>query len=550
MSFKKDLIYMLEEFADLMEFKGENRFKVNAFRNGANTIRRFEGDFESAVDDGSIKNVKGIGKGLLAFISEFRETGKVEDYNTLKNEVPQGILDILSIRGLGAKKVKVLFEVAGIDDLIKLESACKNDVVANIKGFGGKTQEKLIDELERIKRESGYIHLSRATRLASEIGDILESSPDIKEYKISGELRRSMEVIASLDFVVLSENIENIASMFDSTEVKENLIRIKSYTIPVNLHVISTVKDFIRILFETTGSGDFVKNSEISSDGEFETEEQIFEKSGFPYVIPEMREEHYFENKPSNSDLEFSKFKGLLHFHTQWSDGLNSLEEMRKAAAERGFEYVAVCDHSKSAFYANGLKEDRVLEQKEEISKANSIDGIKVFQGIESDIVASGDLDYPEDFLSNFDFVVASIHSNFNMSEDEMTARIIKAVDNPYTDLLAHPTGRLLLSRKGYKLNIKKIIDACAANDVAIEINANAHRLDLDWRNLYYANEKGVKISINPDAHSVEGIGDTKYGIGIARKGGVQAKDVINCFSENEFIKFINRKVEKYKSQG
>lgn len=547
MSFKKDLIYMLEEFADLMEFKGENRFKVNAFRNGANTVRRFEGDFEAAVADGSIKDVKGIGKGLLAFITEFRETGAVEDYNTLKNEVPQGILDILSIRGLGAKKVKVLFEEAGIDDLIKLESACKNDVVANIKGFGEKTQEKLVDELERIKRESGYIHLSRATRLATEIGELLEGSQDIKDYKISGELRRSMEVISSLDFVIRGENIENIASMFDSTEVEENMITIKSYIIPVKLHVTSTSKGFAKTMFETTGSRDFVRHSGISADGEFETEEQIFENAGFPYVIPEMREEQYFGKKPVNSDLEFSKFKGLLHFHTQWSDGLNSLEEMRNAAAERGFEYVAVCDHSKSAFYANGLKEERVLEQKDEIAKANSSAGIKVFQGIESDIVASGDLDYPEDFLSNFNFVVASIHSNFNMSEEEMTARIIKAVENPYTDLLAHPTGRLLLSRKGYKLDIKKVIDACAANDVAIEINANAHRLDLDWRNLYYANEKGVKISINPDAHSVEGIGDTTYGIGIARKGGVLARDVINCFSENEFIKFLNRKVEKYK---
>ena len=240
-----------------------------------------------------------------------------------------------------------------------------------------------------------------------------------------------------------------------------------------------------------------------------------------------------------------SKFKGLLHFHTNYSDGSFSLEEMVGYASRQGFEYFVVCDHSKSAFYANGLKEDRVLEQNEEIKKVSSKLGLKIFQGIESDIILDGNLDYKNDFFSNFQFVVASIHSGFNLSEKDMTARIIKAVENENTDLLAHPTGRLLLSRDPYNVDIKKVIEACSRNDVAIEINANPNRLDLDWRNVYYAREMGCKISINADAHSLSGIDDTYFGMKIARKAGVQSSEVINCFSLEDFSRFINRKVKR-----
>jgi len=548
MSFKKDLINMLEEFADLMEFKGENKFKISAFRNGANSIRRFEGDFEAAVEDGTIRDVKGIGKGLQAFIYELKETGNVTDYDSLKNEVPQGIIDIMGIRGIGAKKVKQLFEELGIDDLIKLEEACRNDKIASTKGFGGKTQEKILEELERIKRESGFIHLSKATRLSEEIEEKLKNSGQVKKLAVTGELRRSMEIISKIEFVVLTDHAEGVAGIFEDSELKSGVIQVESYQVPVLIHLTKNESEFYKKLFTTTGSDEFLSNSGITIPEVVSSEENIFLSADKSFVIPELREVSYFDYKPENSDLAFEDFKGLLHFHTVWSDGMNSLQEMRRRAEALGFEYAAVCDHSRSAFYANGLTEERVLEQTEEIAKVNAEKGITVFQGIESDILRNGDLDYPEDFLKNFNFVVASIHSNFNLSEDEMTSRIIKAIENPYTDLLAHPTGRLLLSRQGYKVDIKKIIDACAENDVAIEINANAYRLDLDWRNLFYAREKGVKISINPDAHSIEGITDTRYGIGIARKGGVKKSEVINCFDKSTFINFINRKVTKYKN--
>lgn len=546
MSFRKDLIKMLEEFADLMEFKGENRFKVNAFKNGANTIRRYPGNLEEAVQDGSIKDVKGIGKGILSFIQEFLDTGSVSEYEELKSEIPQGVLDILTIRGLGAKKVKILYESLGIDDAIKLEAACRNDDVANLKGFGEKTQEKIINELDRIKKESGYIHLSRALRIDNEISDKLNDSKSIKNWSVSGDLRRRNEIIPEIIYVVKSDDIEEISKLFEEAEVNKNIITVTNYAVPVQIYVTKTDEDFTATLFNTTGSQAFI--DKLDNTETAKSEEEIFKSAGLNFVIPEMREEYYFEHKPENSDLELNAFKGLLHFHTVWSDGVNTLEEMRAEAENTGFEYMAVCDHSKSAYYANGLNPERVLKQKEEIETLNSKGGIYIFHGIESDILNSGDLDYDEDILSQFEFIVASIHSNFGMEEDEMTARIIKAVENPYTDLLAHPTGRLLLSRKGYKLNIKKIIDACAANDTAIEINANPHRLDLDWRNLDYAREKGVKISINPDAHSTEGISDINYGISIARKGGIKTDTVINCYNKESFIKYINRKVVKFKN--
>ncbi|HEX2960893.1 MAG TPA: PHP domain-containing protein [Ignavibacteriales bacterium] len=267
-----------------------------------------------------------------------------------------------------------------------------------------------------------------------------------------------------------------------------------------------------------------------------------------PPVIPEMREKEYFsapEKLRKNSELGILDFRGLLHFHTTYSDGKNTLTEMAEAAKDNVFTYLAVCDHSKAAFYANGLTEARVLEQKKEIEKVSRSLDIPIFHGVESDILKDGELDYDTDFMKNFQFVVASVHSRFKLSEEEMTSRIIKAVENPYTDLLGHPTGRLLLQRSPYNLDLKKVIDACAANNVAIEINASPNRLDLDWRMIYYAREKGCMFSINPDAHSILGIEEINYGIRVARKGGLQPEEVINCMDLESFKKFLLRKVKR-----
>jgi DNA polymerase (family 10) len=319
--------------------------------------------------------------------------------------------------------------------------------------------------------------------------------------------------------------------------------------IPVKIFYFDEKTDYERALLVTTGSFEFVNKIFGLKVLKGESEEEIFQNAKIPYVIPEMREEEYVLVKDKklkeNSDLNLNQLKGLLHWHTTYSDGRDSLESMLGQAEKMKFTFAAVCDHSKAAAYANGLKEERVIAQKEEIEKLRSRYKLKIFQGIESDILSDGSLDYPDEFLPHFDFIVASVHSRFNLDEKEMTARIIRAIENPYTDLLGHPSGRLLLARDPYKIDTKKIIDACAANFVAIEINSHPKRLDLDWRWIYYAREKGCMFSINADAHSIEDISKLKYGIMMGRKGGLMSSEVINCYEPEAFKKFLTRKVKR-----
>ena len=556
MSLKKEIKNLLEELADLMEFKGENVFKVNAFRNGARTIGMLEDDIEIMIKDDSIMNIKGIGKGLLAVIYEYYNTGKSSQYDDLVKEVPLSVLDLFKIKGLGAKKIRLLFDELKIDSIGKLEISAKNNELAEVKGLGGKTQEKILAEIKRIKKSAGFILLSLALTKAEIIKKEFESLDSSVEVYITGALRRRREVVSSMEFLIVAENDEkflaSLNSLYGYKKLEENKFY-TSYSIEMNeaakvIVYITTPKNQFYSLFQTTGAREFTIELEIKDEISTGSEEVIFKQADFPYVIPEMREVEYLtapEALKTNSDLELKDFKGFFHFHTTESDGHNSLAEMIAEIERNGFEYAAVCDHSKSAFYAHGLTEDRILQQRALIDELNSKNSFYVYHGIESDILKDGKLDYDDDVLKQFHFIVASIHSNFNMTEEEMTKRIITAIENPYTDLIAHPTGRLLLARDSYPVNIKKVIDACAVNKVAIEINANPHRLDLDWRHLYYAREKGCLIGINPDAHSIDGVSDINYGIMMARKGGVQKKDVINCLNENDFINFINRKTNR-----
>lgn len=555
MSLRKDIIMHLEKLADLMEFIGENKFKVNAFRNGANIIRRLEEDLEKKINDNSIGKVKGIGKSLLSVILEFNERGTSKNYEQLILQIPNGILDIMTIRGLGARKVKIIADNLNIQSINELEQACKANKIANIKGFGEKTELKILKEIERIKRNSGYMLLNQAENVKSDVFNILKDIDSILKVNITGQLRRIREIISEIEFILLVDVYEDfdtqIRNFFDNIKISANT-SYKIYTIKtelpaiIKLYVTDNNIDFNRNLFLTTGSEEFI---EKAKKGKREipgiSEEQIFNELSLPYIIPEMREQEYFdlsENLKENSDIIFGNLNGLIHFHTIYSDGMNSLTEMVNSAKNSGFEYAVVTDHSKSAFYANGLNEKRILLQKEEIKKFNSENEFKIFQGIESDILRNGDLDYENDFLNNFDFIIASIHSQFNLTEKEMTDRIIKAVENPHTNLLGHPTGRLLLSRDPYKVDMKKVIEACAENNVAIEINSNPHRLDLDWRLIYFAREKDCHFAINPDAHSVDGIMDILYGIKIAEKGGIKQREVINYLTKEEFIKYLNNK--------
>ena len=555
MSFKNEAVKYLENYADILDFAGENKFKISAFRGAANVIRRLDVDLEEMLHDGSITNIKGIGKGIQKILYELSDNGTVKDYEEHLGSIPEGILDILQIRGLGVKKVKLLYEQLKIHNIDELDNACQNNLLISVKGFTNKTQDKIREEIQNIRKNNKYVLLNKGEHIGASILDVLNSLKSTERAKISGEIRRSLEIISKVEIVASTYNIkyfkEDLLTYYKYSVLEENTSSIVlqlevDFPIPTKLHLCSVDK-FVEVLFKTTGSSSFITQFDVEKiSGAYKDEVGILRQFGLDYVIPEMREENYF-NAPvhlrNNSNLESERMKGLLHFHTDFSDGANSLLEMAEEAKDIGFDYLAVCDHSRSAFYANGLNEDRVLKQKDEIKHVKEQIDIEIFHGIESDILRDGSLDYSNDFMNNFDFVVASVHSQFNLSEEEMTNRIIKAVENPHTDVLGHPTGRLLLSRAPYQINIKKVIEACAKNDVAIEINASPHRLDLDWRNFYFAREIGCKFAINPDAHSIAGIHDIEYGVKIARKGGIQMSEVINYLSLDDFKKYLIRKL-------
>ncbi|GBD86373.1 DNA polymerase/3'-5' exonuclease PolX [bacterium BMS3Abin03] len=550
MADKKEIIKLLSSMANLMEFNGENKFKVSAYRNGANVLRRLEDDLDELIRTKSLGNIKGIGKGLQSVIYEYAETGKSTEYENLLASVPDGIEELFLVRGIGVKKIKVLYDELGITNIGELEYACKENRLKLLPGFGQTTQDKILAEIEKLKIYSKYVLLNHAEKFYNEISGLLSEIKTIRKHEVTGELRRCLEVISSIKIVALCNDVTALKSELKN-KIKINgsddkIIIQADFPVPVYLFPVLSEEEYASRLFETTGSEQFLKKLNYNPErNKGSNEGEIFKSLNVSFIIPEMREEEFFSVKnkklEENSTLSFEQFKGMLHFHTTNSDGRDTLEKMILKAKELNFEYAAVCDHSKSAFYANGLTEERVLKQKEEIAKVSGKTNFTIFHGIESDILKNGNLDYDDKFLSNFDFIVASVHSIFNLEEKEMTRRIIKAVENPHTNLLGHPTGRLLLSREPYKVDMKKIIEACAANNTAIEINANPRRLDLDWRLIYYAREKGCLFSINPDAHSTEDILYTKYGIMVARKAGLQPEEVINCFDEQAFIKFLNK---------
>lgn len=545
---RKEIIRALEEIADLLEFNSENVFKVNAFRNGANSIRRFEGDFELLVEEKKLNSVKGVGTALQSVIHDLYRKGTSSLLLELKKELPEGIHELFKIKGIGPKKVKQLFSELNISSIADLENGCINNRLITIKGFTQKTTENILAEIEKYKENQKYLLLSDALKIVDNIKHKL-NDVSFDAFEVTGEVRRRREIVSKIEFLTggdfekISSTIKNV---FNNVNITERTISVADFQIPVIFHY-SIENDFACNLLITTGSREFLEFYKIDEFSSSEkSEHEIFRKMKISYHAPVLREKEFIESMsrvPDEKELiQISDLKGFLHFHTNYSDGMNSILEMVLSAKEFGYNFFAVCDHSKSAFYANGLSEERILLQNKELTKVSSENSLNILQGIEVDILQSGELDYDLDFIENFDFVVASVHSRFNMSEIDMTNRIIKAIEHPKTNVLGHPTGRLLLSRDSYAININKIIDACSQNNVAIEINSNPRRLDLDWRNIYYAREKGCKFSINQDAHSIEDIQNIKFGVWIAQKGGVTPSEVINCYNFEMINKFIKDK--------
>jgi len=571
---KKPVSDILENIAMLLEIKGENPFKSRAYYNAAKALSGIT-NLEELVKEKRLREIKGIGEALSQKIEEYSKTGTMAYYEELTRAVPESLLELMQIPNLGPKKIKVLYDELEITNIGELEYACKENRLIHLTGFGEKTQEKVLKGIEFFKRHKGEFLFGDVYQEAERIRQRLSTIVDPICAEVCGSIRRRKEVVRDMDILVAAENHEKITSFFVSMpEVDQVLVTGETKTsvrmksgIEADLRVV-TRQEFPYALVYFTGSKEHnvrlrgiakKKGWKLNEYGIFDgdnlvickSEEEIYRALGLPYIPPELREDsgeiEAAEQDKLPSLVQHEDIRGIFHVHTDFSDGVDSLERMVEAAQKFGFSYLGVSDHSKTAYYAGGLKHDAILRQWEMIDTLNKKNStFRIFKGIESDILSDGSLDYDDSILEGFDFVIASVHSGFTMKKDDMEERILKAMKNPYTTILGHPTGRLLLSRDGYQVDMMRIIDCAAQNHVILELNASPYRLDIDWRYLKYAKDKGVMISINPDAHAVAGLEEVFFGVNIARKGWQESKDILNTRDVND-IKEIFTKIRNAK---
>ena len=524
----EDIADGLEITAKLMELHDENPFKVKAISTAAYKLGKTRLDLNNQTVE-ELTKVDGISKSLAEKIIEFTTTGTTKELHDLIAKTPAGVIEMLGIKGLGPKKVRQLWHELELESVTDLLYACHENRLIELKGFGEKTQNTIIQNIEFKIKNTGWFHYAYAEKIGQPIIDAIKVQTDLVSF--TGAMYRRCEVIEEIDILVGDENID--------------LDEFVSETIPLNFILVNP-NVYYRKLVETSSTKEHLDGISYTSleTKKYDSEESIYSNLKIQYCEPELREGLFELEKAKNNHLprliELTDLKGILHNHSTYSDGMNTLEEMATYCKELGYEYLGICDHSKTASYAGGLKVETVLLQQQEIEKLNKqLFPFKIFKGIESDILGNGDLDYEEDILKTFDFIVASVHANLKMDEEKANARLIKAIENPYTTILGHPTGRLLLGRPGYPINHKKIIDACAANKVVIELNAHPYRLDIDWRWIPYCLEKDVMISINPDAHQLKGYHDMRYGTLTARKGMLTKEFCLNAMDLNSFESFL-----------
>lgn len=565
---KKTVANILNEIGLLLELKGENPFKSRAYYNAARIIEVLDEDLEAMVKEGRLRDVKGIGEALEKKITELVTTGKLKYYEELKQSVPLGLVEMLKIPGLGPKKIKTLYDKLGITTIGELEYACIENRLLSLPGFGEKTQKKVLEGIQFIKQFSGHHLYFEAYEEAVRLKEYLESTGLVIRCEIAGSIRRKKEIVKDIDILATSAQPEKLMECFVNYQgVKDVVAKGDTKTsvvlnsgINADLRVVKD-EEFPYALHHFTGSKEHntamrhrakAMGIKMNEYGLFKgdvlircaSEEEIFEKLNLCYIPPELRENAGEIEAAERGEIpvlvEEKDLKGVFHVHTTYSDGRNSLADIVQRSRELGYSYIAITDHSQSAFYANGLSTERLLEQWEEIEALNrEYDDIVILKGIEVDILPDGSLDYGDDVLEKFDLVIASIHSHFKMGREEMTRRVVKAIENDHVHIVGHLTGRLLLSRDGYEIDVHEVIEAAREHGKVIEINSSPYRLDLDWRYIKHAKERGVKFAICPDAHSIEGLEDVKYGIGIARKGWLEAKDVINTYEIQQVLDFL-----------
>jgi len=579
MKTKEQTIELLETIARLLELKGENPFKIRAYTNAARALETFSDNFQATVAEGKIGDLDGIGDAIAKKIFEYVQAGKLDYFEKLQAEFPETIFELFEITGLGGKKVKALYEQLGIKNIAELEAAAKDGRIAELPGFGAKTATNLLQAVEQRRKHSGRFLLSDAKIWSDDLLDHFQGHPDVSQIAAGGSFRRGRETIGDLDVLIATKEPRRIIEHFLSNPAIERVLAqgetkasvLLQCGIQADLRVVAN-HEFPFALCYFTGSKEHnvVLRGRALQNGwtlneyrlgpdpgskksakpipEIRTEPELYRALGLSYIAPELRENHGEIEAAEQGDLpkliELQNLRGTFHNHTSESDGHNTLEEMAHAAQDLGLEYLGIADHSKSSFQAHGLDEKRLLAQVERIREINKTydDSFRIFSGVECDILKDGRLDFPDEILAQLDYVVASVHASFTLSEKEMTKRIIRAIENRHVTMLGHPTGRLLLAREPYQVDIGEVITAAADTGTIVELNANPRRLDLDWRYWKVAKEHEVSCSINPDAHTVRGLQDLWFGIQIARKGWLTRENVVNCLPLTQMQKRLNQK--------
>jgi DNA polymerase (family 10) len=547
---------MFSLLSKLMDIHQENSFKSKSYGSAAFAIDKLPEQVQDIPRE-QLFSLRGIGESTAKKIIEILDTGKLGQLDELINKTPEGVFEMLQIKGLGPKKISTIWKEMGIETIGELLYACNENRLLLYKGFGEKTQKNVAEAIEFYLRNQGHFLFAEIESYAAAFQQTLNNQFPENIFTLCGDFAMQRPTIESLDWVTDIQSTPLIdfltANTFTIDVSESQKIKARGNENVGLVFNLTSIGEFQKVLFRFNGSEEFITNWNEQFPPSLKnptSEAEIFSLASVNYIPICQREKKEIIEKAKSQALPDSirteDVLGIIHSHSDWSDGSNKVEDMAKACIDKGFEYLVISDHSKSAFYANGLSEERIKQQHLYIDELNrKFAPFKIFKSIESDILNDGALDYSNQLLGTFDLVIASVHSNLKMSEEKAMQRLMAAIENPYTSILGHPTGRLLLSRKGYPIDHEKIIDACIANNVAIEINAHPRRLDLDWSWIHVAQEKGALLSINPDAHNTEGYNDIRYGVLAAQKGGLKKENNLSSFSLAKFEEYL-AEVKRY----
>jgi len=558
---------VLDQMASLLELKGENTFRVRAFRTASRAVAGLPPDLDEAIADGSLAGTRGVGPAILQIVTDLARTNRSRVYEELREQVPPGLVEMLAISGLGAARVRQIHDRLGVESLADLEAAARDGRLATVPGFGPKSCENVLKGLAHLRRHATYRLIHHATREAEELRAALGRLPGVSRAIVAGDVRRRMELVRDLVVVLVAdvppaEVLRRLGGLpgvdeFSGQDERRATFRFAGgslaqivVTTPANLGAVlvqatGSESHVARLAAHAAESGYAFHGAALWRGSEFvptPDERALYQALGLPEVPPELREGGAEPGLGAGLDeplLTLGDLRGFVHCHTSFSDGSSSIEELALACLAAGYNYLGVTDHSRSAAYAGGLGVEDLERQWTEVDEVNRrVTGIRVLKGIEVDILPDGSLDYGDDVLRRFDFVIASVHSHFSMSRAGMTARLLRAMENPWPTIIGHPTGRLLLGREAYPVDLDAVFGAAASRGIALEINADPHRLDLDWRVLRLARAAGALISIGADAHSVAGLENVTWGVGVARKAGLGPADILNARSLEDFLAF------------